>query len=406
METLFKQVEVITSKYEKVDLVSGTKFNLFKILDITSDEVRLHTRLISDLLDPRGSHGQGSLFLSHFIKILKIEAFDHESATVYPEMSIGETTETTGGRIDIFIKDALNNSITIENKIYARDQENQLVRYYNHSPQNLFYLNLLGTDPTDKSKGKLKKDKDFKIISYRNQIICWLEICRKEAVELPLLREGISHYVNLLKTLVGQSRNKTMENEVRDLIVSSKENLKTTVKLNQTLTAAKIKLQWLFWKELMNKFESLEQYSICDNSKKVDWQKVRGYYEKSKNRDIYYGLWLKIFEKDDITIYYGIEIEKDIYYGFTIERNGDEGISELEEFAAYRDVIKEINSDYESTPYWLGFKYPEVRLNFKDFNSEAIFNLCDKQVLSENVDSIVNESINDIQSFLKRLEQI
>jgi hypothetical protein len=239
METLLKQVEVIIRKYEEIDLVSGVNFNLFQILDITSDEVRLHTKLISDLLNPHGSHGQGSIFLSHFIKILKIDPFDHESATVHPEMGIGNKTDTTGGRIDIFIKDTSGNSITIENKIYAQDQENQLVRYHNYKPQNLFYLNLVGIAPSGKSKGKLKINKDFKIISYRDDILKWLDTCRKEAVEFPLLREGISHYINLLKTLVGQSRNKTMENEVRDLIVSNKENLKTTVKLNQTLTGKK-----------------------------------------------------------------------------------------------------------------------------------------------------------------------
>jgi hypothetical protein len=75
----------------------------------------------------------------------------------------------------------------------------------------------------------------------------------------------------------------------------------------------------------------------------------------------------------------------------------------LEEFAEYRDIIKEINNDYKSNQYWLGFKYPEVRLKFKDFNSEAIFNLCDRQILGEYVEDIVNESISNIESFLKKI---
>lgn len=405
MKTFFKQVVAITSKYEEIDLVSGTKFNLFKILDITSDEVRLHSNLLSDLLNPRGSHGQGSLFLSHFVQILKIKSFDHESATVYTEMSVGEKTETTGGRIDIFIKDALNNSITIENKIYAKDQENQLVRYYNYSSQNLFYLNLLGADPSKNSIGKLIKDEHFKIISYRNQIIHWLEICRKEAVELPLLREGISHYINLLKTLVGQSSNKAMENEVRDLIVSNKENLKSAIGISQTLTAAKIKLQWLFWEELRKNIEKTGTYEICKNSKKVDWQKVQGFYRPRK-KEFHYGLRMKIFEKDELTIHYGIEIESNIYHGFTLERKGKSGIANSDEFLKYRNIIQEINSDYKSTDRWLGWRYPNIKLNFKDFNSEGIFNLCDRQVLSENTSRIANESISDIESFLNRLKKM
>ena len=404
METLFNQVKSITRKYAEIDSLTGSNFNLFKILDITSDEVRLHTMLLADLLNPNGSHGQGGIFLEHFVKELGVKNFDVETASVHPEMSIGGKTETTGGRIDLFIKDAKGCSITIENKIYAKDQENQLLRYYNYSSQNLFYLNLLGTDPSKQSIGTLKSE-DYTIISYKEHIISWLETCRKEAVELPLLREGISHYINLVKTLVGQSRNKAMTDEIRDLIVSKKENLESAIELSNTLTAAKIKLQYLFWEELKNNLEKQDKYEICENDKKVNWQKIKGFYGK-RNKDIHYGYWMKIYEKDDITIHYGVEIESNIYHGFTIERNGKGGISNLDEFANYRDIIQEINSNYKSTNWWMGWRYPNTKLNFKEFNSQAIFNLCDRNILKQTVEDIVRESFNDIESFLSRIENM
>lgn len=42
--------------------------NIFRLLGITTDEVRTHSALLADLLNPRGTHGQGSLFLATFLQ--------------------------------------------------------------------------------------------------------------------------------------------------------------------------------------------------------------------------------------------------------------------------------------------------------------------------------------------------
>lgn len=42
-------------------------FNLFRVLRLENDEVRLHSRLLGHFLDPRGSHGQRPLFLDTFL---------------------------------------------------------------------------------------------------------------------------------------------------------------------------------------------------------------------------------------------------------------------------------------------------------------------------------------------------
>ena len=59
--------------------------------------------------------------------------------------------KTKGGRIDIVIK-LKETVIVIENKIYAPDQDNQLIRYKNEYPfSKLYYLTLDGHFPHDKS---------------------------------------------------------------------------------------------------------------------------------------------------------------------------------------------------------------------------------------------------------------
>lgn len=44
----------------------GEKFNLFKTINVTTDEVRLHSRFLAELLNPAGTHGQESFFLNKF----------------------------------------------------------------------------------------------------------------------------------------------------------------------------------------------------------------------------------------------------------------------------------------------------------------------------------------------------
>lgn len=408
MINLLSRINDTTKKFEEIDLLSGRHFNIFNILKLTTNEVRLHSQFIAELLDAKGSHGQKAVFLNHFIKdILCVENFDCESAKVEIEKYIGKTTDVTGGRIDIFISDKANNSIVIENKIYAGDQNNQLVRYYNFSNKNIFYLNLWGAVPNESSCGNLQADKDYKIISYREHIIPWLELCRKEAVDLPLLREGISHYLNLIKHLVGQSNNKKMANEIRDIITESSLNLKNAIQIEQSVTDAKIDIQWKFWVNLKSKLNSVNDLDVTFKAdKEVTWQNVKGFYEKSRNKDINYGLWYKIYQKDDISIHFGIEISTNICYGFTIEKNGNGGIAEQNEYESIREMIISIDPTYVSSKWWLGWRYTNPQLNFREFNSEAIFDLANKDKMMKTVEDIAIASVNDITLLQSKLSAI
>lgn len=112
----------------------GESFNIFNTIGLWSEEVRLHSALIGELLNPNGSHGASSLFLKAFLEVMGIEEgyLDYESCSPkILERVIGSVTEKEGGRIDIIIEDG-KHAVIIENKIYAPDQKNQLLRYYNY----------------------------------------------------------------------------------------------------------------------------------------------------------------------------------------------------------------------------------------------------------------------------------
>ena len=241
IQTFLDQAVTIIAHYDKIAALTGSNFNIFKTLELETAEVRLHSRFIAELLDPKGTHGQGTIFLDAFkatmlqasaghsetVKRLEQFVFD-ASVAVKVEDHIGQINAdyTEGGRVDIVMTDAKGSHIFIENKIYAGDSKNQLYRYHNHAPHAaLLYLTLKGTPPSGDSVGNLTADQ-YHCISYKTDIIFWLERCQKEAAALPLIRETINQYINLLKHLTDQSEKITMQNEIKKLISEHHEYAK------------------------------------------------------------------------------------------------------------------------------------------------------------------------------------
>ena len=124
----------------------GEDFNVFKIMHVENDEVRTHSAMLAALMDPKGTHSCGTVFLELFCQQLhdlvcdskcSNFVFDSTNATVDVEKSIGGISgdKEEGGRMDILIKSGniqgdKTKAIIIENKIYASDQTKQLYRYY------------------------------------------------------------------------------------------------------------------------------------------------------------------------------------------------------------------------------------------------------------------------------------
>ncbi|MFC1224210.1 PD-(D/E)XK nuclease family protein [Pedobacter sp. BG31] len=241
--SLLLQVNSLQDKYRTISEITGEDFNVFKILKLQASETRLHSAFLAELLSPLGSHIQKSRFLELFVSKVIAEEFDFDitTAKVRIEQHIGFINEekTKGGRLDIAIKDARGNEILIENKIYAGDQENQLLRYHHYNPKaKLLYLGLDTRRVSEFSCGHLKEFEHFQVITYKDDISSWLELCRKEAASFPILRESITQYINLIKLLTGQNTNSKMNSELATLLSKDKENLESSWAIANALDAA------------------------------------------------------------------------------------------------------------------------------------------------------------------------
>ncbi|WP_298580929.1 PD-(D/E)XK nuclease family protein [uncultured Olegusella sp.] len=223
----------------------GKNFNIISALQLCSDEVRLHSRLLAVLLNPKAKHGLGDKFLKSFLLAVGLPQ-DYILYCKEPmvERSVGEVTDTIGGRIDIILEDSnQKHAVIIENKIYANDQPNQLLRYHNYGKEQfgehnfmLIYLTLDGCEPSDYSLGREK----FELIkvSYARDILKLLEDLAQSIPPKPV-RSTIEDYIKIIKQLTYQDVETEYKNnlikEAADDIEGASELLSLAKEIGDTL---------------------------------------------------------------------------------------------------------------------------------------------------------------------------
>lgn len=230
INNLLNQVAIINKKNEEILDATGSRFNMFKICGVNHYE-NTHSAIIAEFLNPNGTHGLKSKLLECFIETLGIKDFNSSKASVKTEYSTKE------GRIDILIKDDQNKAIIIENKIYGKDQPEQLKRYSRYAQKyingyQILYLTLYGQEASEQSGEGV----DYVKISYEKDIINWLESCVSIATRYPIVRETIIQYINHLKQLTNQDMSTKNEEEIKE-VLSKIENLKAAKAICQNYSA-------------------------------------------------------------------------------------------------------------------------------------------------------------------------
>ncbi len=282
INNLLNQVSLLKDKNDERASFSGEKFNVFSLLKREYDEVHTHTPILADLLNPKGTHGQGSVFARLFLELLDIENLhdDLDDASVTKEKDAGAY-----GRIDILFE-TKNACLVIENKIHADDQSKQLERYYNYvktkevKTTNFVYLTLFGSDPSKYAFGSLgNKDRDrIRRLSYKSDIVDWLDECIKEVARVPQVRELLIQYQNLLRKLTG-SLNRSLTMELKGLLRDKQGeayNFELFPLVEEAMKALCVEVEWNFWRDLLKR--------LTRNSER-DWSlnRVQIYKDASEN---------------------------------------------------------------------------------------------------------------------------
>lgn len=427
IESLFNKIYLLNQAYKRLEDEKGESYNLFKVIDMTSNETSVHSAFLADLLNPKGLHHMGDAFLRLFTdEFLNDISFSTETAVVEREKHIGPVTATTGGRLDIIVTDADRKAIIIENKIYASDQENQLIRYHNYAEKNtsehkLFYLSLDGTvhdeDKTAKHDNKeLIEEEHYFTISYESDILKWLEQCREKVVDKPLIREGISHYINLIKHLTNQTISKEMEKDLKDLILENPKYIQNLGIIREAINISVVELQRRFWELLKNKMEEVDCQVIEDGTyryaldEKED--RINKYYKSNLNNKRY-GFEFLVNKCGKYEIRYAVRMDEPMVYGFFIRGTEDNKrkISNDPEFNNIINTISETLPIYkpDKAGYYLGEidwdskQTKFINLQFKKLDSETLSALAKMDETVSKIAYTIKEDIDTLRERTKNL---
>ncbi len=428
IELLLNETKEYLLKYETSIVKQGKNFNIFKTINVTTDEVRLHSRFLAELLNPLGSHGQENFFLdkfkNHIQQVLEKGKNTNDSHknlvasnSIFSKKSVVKIEYTPpkklesekNSRLDILIESSdRKKAIIIENKIYADEGPTQLKQYkqfgeYKYGSGNfiLLYLTLDGKiskyDDITLSSGlngkksqyddiNLASGIDYYCLSYKQEIIHFLNSCLTE-LSKPTnhLTVIIKHYIDLIKTL-------TMQEDPNDpiikLILKSKENFQSAQLISSQLKLAQNKIQKEFWIKLYKKMQA--EFDESTNHAYTDetdiFEVVESYPTLFVKRKVEVNS-----QKHDLSI--AIQLGKrSIYFGFpdTIA-NPKYGNLDLTVQEKIRTHLA--GQSMKSDKWWLGWKY----LNCHEINFSS------HEAIQEN---IIQDIVDELKISLSNMEAI
>ena len=296
------RLETARTLQRELDSHLAQRFNVFDYL--RTDEMGL-SRIVADLLNPQGRHGQGAMFLDLLLRGLKLsfatsEHLDHASVEV-------ERPIKDGRRLDICVRIG-NHCLAIENKPYAGDQPDQVVDYLRwlkgqgFKNSLLIYLSPRGEAPSPESvkladlQRKLNARHFFNIMPYHEvqedvrdddfgdyrldfTLAEWLEDCQKSC-KVDRLRWFLHDAELFLKrTVGGQTVASTESNMLKEFVLADHKRWDVALAVSNTLPQVKEDVYNRFMKEVAYSFPKETKYEYPEDTQ-VDWsysQKGDGY---------------------------------------------------------------------------------------------------------------------------------
>ena len=354
-------------------------------------------------------------FLEHLPENIGIPSKDLIDATVDTEFVCPESQN----RIDILIRlkfkpsgqtPPLYKAIILENKIYAKDQPQQLDNYfaalkgleYPVEDILLVYLTLDGKAPSQDSFCTAEKENaSLTLMSYKKHIISFLEssLTLDTVKQSSRLKNTIESYQELLVEYLFPSYD-----------TSSKE------------------LVWKFVNELETQVLSLlkENYSFPDLDEQTksfltcEKEEFLSFFPKD-SLAFGFNVPLKKFtlNNKDATIYFCIEIEDFIYFGLSLHYNGNFSYCDSK---ANHELLKDLNpllkalfkEGFDNHSYWLGWKYFNLKntedkygpnLKLLDAKSLATLqNYAKRAVLIADMIDNINSHLCDLAPLILKLK--
>ncbi|MCR8696800.1 MULTISPECIES: PD-(D/E)XK nuclease family protein [Campylobacter] len=399
-KSFFAEFEKAYNEYEnKVKERRARGIHDYNIFDVLETKEVKHSKFIASLLDPKGLHYQGDLFLREFINACGISDFglDASNALVYREYK----------NIDIYITDG-DKHIIIENKLWTSDHDEQVARYIriiigeigeqnedslSEIYERILVLYLTPSDDVIKKLDGIDEVKNdsliidnneiaFKHISYKKEIIEWLCRVKDEITNLMDLTAIISQYEKAVKILTNQGEkmaNDIVKEQIRsnyELCAAIYDNFKSVeIELGIELTNNVFEK---VYNELNNNLEIQNNWTLSFN--------------KFENKDWLENKFICVIEIKPK------ELNYDKYVSFVVERDRNEI---LYGFPKNNDEIKLEDMDIQirCSGWYLAGDFAFEKMTLKDFILKNIKN-------ENSVEEYINRILSDIKKGKDKLKEI
>ena len=407
---------------DKTFMGTTDPYNIFSVLSIETKEV-LICRVIGDLLNPRGAHGENSKFLSLFLKEIPelqyIAGKPLDQAIVTTEYVIDENR-----RIDIVIE-IDGHFVPVEVKIFAGEQKAQCLDYYQFARQRdqtakVVYLTRFGTMPgtySCRSGEACVLEKDIICISFQNTVLQWLTACWRVShgrtkMVVEQLRESVEH-------MTGATEEKTMQAVAKE-IGKSADSLRAAIQISDSLKDAKTKLILQVMKEFERQMVPLKEKYHLKEEAQTGWygyeKQVEQFYDHAYST--YPGINYVVTNIPAFRTYqlwFRIEIDNRLFAGFCLfdpTADSPEGKgNQVDDYDAdtrtwIEQILKVSKSDQSA--WWAVWRYlptgsTQSSKEVPDFRAmnDAAVSLADEQVRNAFVANAIKQIEQTLFSLLK-----
>ena len=261
-DSLTPRLETARVLERELDVKLAHRFNVFDYLKSKSgpqvNEATL-SRVIADLLDPSGSHGQGTLFLECLLRGLCLD-WASEISLQGARIEVERQTDDNR-RLDVSVHIDKDHCLAIENKPYASDRPNQVKDYLDglrkYKKSLLIYLPASGRPPAEESAtlddlNTLDENHLFKIMPYDKagvghwedgfdkyrvdySLAGWLADCRK-VCDVDRLRWFLREAeIFCERQFGGNNVTDTETSTIKEFVLSDERSLKTALMLVESL---------------------------------------------------------------------------------------------------------------------------------------------------------------------------
>lgn len=283
-DSLIPRLEAARQLESELDVALARRFNVFDFLD--RSELGL-SRIVAELLDVNGRHGQGALFLEKLLDKLTDQGSPVTQSDIEGSSTEVEFTIKNGRRIDVIV--SLGDScLAIENKPYTGDQSRQVHDYLVWLKQQykkfwLVYLSPASEPPSDGSVtlDELRQygTKDFKILAYAGgelwgddyddfrleySLVDWFAECQSSCGVDRLrwfLREA---ELFCRHRFGGEVVTDNERNALMEFVLESDERLRATSVIHQSWPAVKERVVRLFYDVLWKAEPKDDEYIDYD----------------------------------------------------------------------------------------------------------------------------------------------